>query len=214
MPPCSTSAPSKAACRASTAFPSEKSGGGLLSKHFPLAQTSDWDTKGRFTSARHSPAARYAGLNHPGLVDPSRLHRLFASSNRITTLPAVLGHCRTLDTLSAKTSPITRVPADALAPTLRWLILPDHRIPALPDSLVGCIRLQKLMRAGNRLSRRPTGLAALQRLELLRLSANHLATAADAPPKELLALARLAWLAQASNLFSQRREQTSDNRRA
>ena len=185
-----------------------------MTKHFPLAQTSIWDIKGMFTRSRHRPSAQYAGLIHPGLVGPPRLHTLFASNNRITTLPAVLGYCRTLHTLSVKANPITRVPADALAPTLRWLILTDHRIPALPDSLVGSIRRQKLMLAGNRLSRLPTGLAALQRLELLRLSANHFATAADALPDELRALPRLAWLAHASNPFSQPRELASDAGRA
>lgn len=139
-----------------------------------------------------------------------RLHTLFASDNRFTTLPAVLGRCPALDTLGLKANQIAEVPADALAPSLRWLILTDNRIAALPDSLVRCTRLQKLMLAGNRLSHLPAGLAALQRLELLRLSANRFESAAAALPDALLALPRLSWLAHAGNPFSQSSEQAAE----
>ncbi len=141
-----------------------------------------------------------------------RLHTLFASDNRFTTLPAMLGRCPALDTLGFKANQIAEVPAQALAPTLRWLILTDNRIAALPDSLLRCTRMQKLMLAGNRLSHLPTGLAALQRLELLRLSANHFEAAADALPDDLLALPRLAWLAHGGNPFSQASEQAAEAR--
>jgi len=141
-----------------------------------------------------------------GLAGLHRLHTLFASDNRFTTLPAVLGRCRALDTLGFKANQIAEVPADALAPGLRWLILTDNRIPALPGSLVHCTRLQKLMLAGNRLRQLPAGLGALQRLELLRLSANQFETVADALPDALLALPRLAWLAHAGNPYQRARE--------
>ena len=139
-----------------------------------------------------------------------RLHTLFASDNLFTTLPAVLGRCPALDTLGLRANQIAELPADALAPTLRWLILTDNRIRALPDSLLRCTRLQKLMLAGNRLSRLPAGLPALQRLELLRLSANQFETAAAALPDDLLALPKLAWLAHAGNPFSQASEQAAE----
>lgn len=134
-----------------------------------------------------------------GLAACTRLHTLFASGNRFRHLPPVLGRLPALDTLGFKANQIAEVPAQALAPTLRWLILTDNRIAELPASLAACTRMQKLMLAGNRLTRLPPGLAALQRLELVRLSANQFATAADALPMDLLALPRLAWLAHGGN---------------
>jgi hypothetical protein len=142
-----------------------------------------------------------------GLAACQRLHTLFASSNAFTTVPPMLGRLPALDTLGFKANQITDVPAPSLAPTLRWLILTDNRIAALPATLTDCTRLQKLMLAGNRLTALPAGLARLQRLELLRLSANRFERAADALPDELLALPRLAWLAHAGNPFSAAREQ-------
>jgi hypothetical protein len=137
-----------------------------------------------------------------GLARCTRLHTLFASNNRFTVLPKVLGRLPQLDTLGFKANQISEVPAGALAPMLRWLILTDNRIPALPDSLCDCARLQKLMLAGNRLQHWPNGLGRLQRLELLRLSANRFEHLAQALPDELLALPQLAWLAHAGNPFS------------
>lgn len=137
----------------------------------------------------------------------TKLHTLFASHNCYTALPPVLGSLPALDTLGLKANQITEVPAQALAPTLRWLILTDNRISALPSTLIECTRLQKLMLAGNRLSSLPTGLCRLQRLELLRLSANCFERPGDALPDELLALPRLAWLAYAGNPFNLGREQ-------
>lgn len=148
-----------------------------------------------------------------GLAACTRLHTLFASNNRFTTLPPVLGRLSALDTLGFKANRITRVPAEALAPTLRWLILTDNQVAELPVTLARCTRLQKLMLAGNRLTRLPPGLAALQRLELVRLSANRFATVADALPMDLLALPRLAWLAHGGNphgLAVERRAEQAD----
>jgi hypothetical protein len=137
-----------------------------------------------------------------GLGGLTRLHTLFASNNRFSTLPAVLGRLPALDTLGFKANRIAEVPAAALAPSLRWLILTDNRIAALPDTLTACSRLQKLMLAGNHLRQLPLGMGRLQRLELLRLAANRFENVADALPDELLALPRLAWLAHAGNPFS------------
>ncbi|MET0348659.1 MAG: leucine-rich repeat-containing protein kinase family protein [Rhizobacter sp.] len=143
-----------------------------------------------------------------GLARLTRLHTLFASGNRFTALPAVLGQLSLLDTLGFKANQIAHVPAEALSPSLRWLILTDNRVPEMPATLTACPRLQKLMLAGNRLTRLPAGMGRLQRLELLRLSANRFAQAADALPDDLLALPRLAWLAHAGNPFSEAREHT------
>jgi hypothetical protein len=65
------------------------------------------------------------------------------------------------------------------------------------------------MLAGNRLRQWPAGLGRLQRLELLRLSANAFERAEDALPDELLALPQLAWLAHAGNPFSAEHEQAA-----
>jgi formamidase len=58
-------------------FFSKKNGGGFLTDYFPQAQKSIWDIKGMFTSSRHIPGVRFAGLVHPGLIgclpDPSLL---------------------------------------------------------------------------------------------------------------------------------------------
>ena len=80
---------------------------------------------------------------------------------------------------------------------LRWLILTDNAIDALPADIGDCSRLQKLMLAGNRLRTLPAEMAACRALELVRLSANRL----DALPDWLLRLPRLAWLATAGNPF-------------
>lgn len=132
----------------------------------------------------------------------TRLHTVFASNNRFTHLPPVLGRLPALDTLGFKANQIAQVPAESLAPTLRWLILTDNRIAELPATLARCTRLQKLMLAGNRLTQLPPGLGALQRLELIRLSANRFAKVADALPPELLALPNLAWLAHGGNPYA------------
>jgi hypothetical protein len=148
------------------------------------------------------------------LAQLSRLHTVFASNNRLTALPPVLGRLPLLDTLGVKANRIEDVPAQALSPTLRWLILTDNGITALPSNLTDCTRMQKLMLAGNRLSRLPAGMGRLQRLELLRVSANHFEQVEDALPDEVLALPRLAWLAHAGNPFSAVREQAAHTRTA
>ncbi len=142
-----------------------------------------------------------------GLARLTKLHTFFASDNRFTAVPAVLGRLPMLDTLGFKANQIAVVPAPALAPSLRWLILTDNRICELPATLTECARLQKLMLAGNRLTFLPRGVGRLGRLELLRLSANRFEHAAHALPDDLLALPRLAWLAHAGNPFSAAREQ-------
>ena len=132
--------------------------------------------------------------------DLGRLHRLrvlFCSDNRFTELPASLGQCRQLDIVGFKANRIAHVPAEALPPSLRWLILTDNAIEALPDTLGDCTRMQKLMLAGNRLRTLPPSVANCRQIELLRLSANRF----EALPEWLHTLPRLAWLACAGNPF-------------
>jgi hypothetical protein len=130
----------------------------------------------------------------------TKLHKLqvlFASDNHFTVLPEVLGDCPELQVLGFKANRIAQVPAAALPPTLRWLILTDNALEDLPDSLGQRPALQKLMLAGNRLRNLPESLQAAKRLELLRLSANHFAQI----PAWLTELPRLSWLALAGNAW-------------
>jgi hypothetical protein len=129
----------------------------------------------------------------------SRLHRLkviFCSNNRFTRLPEALGRCQALEMVGFKANQISEVPAAALPPRLRWLILTDNRIATLPDEL-GHRPLQKVALAGNRLTALPASLGTCETLQLLRISANRL----DALPDWLLTLPRLTWLAHGGNPF-------------
>jgi hypothetical protein len=130
--------------------------------------------------------------------DLPRLHKLriiFCSDNLFTELPVVLGQCKSLTMLGFKANQISRVPDEALAPTLHWLILTDNRIQNLPSSIGQCRQMQKLMLAGNQLSDLPAELANCSQLELLRLSANRFSVL----PSWLLTMPSLAWLAIAGN---------------
>lgn len=137
--------------------------------------------------------------------DLPRLHKLriiFCSDNAFTELPKVLGQCVNLTMVGFKANQISSVPAAALPPQLRWLILTDNQITALPPEIGHCTQLQKLMLAGNALAQLPPELAACTQLELLRLSANQLTRL----PPWLLTMPRLAWLALAGNPVSDRYE--------
>jgi hypothetical protein len=118
----------------------------------------------------------------------------------------VLGRCAALDTVGFKANRIAEVPDDALPPALRWLILTDNRIAALPQSLGRCTRLRKLMLAGNRLAALPSTMGGLHDLELIRLAANRFESAEAALPRALLELPRLAWIAYAGNPFNAAQE--------
>lgn len=131
-----------------------------------------------------------------------RLQVIFCSDNPFTDLPEVLGQCPQLTMVGFKANRIRHVSAKALPPRLRWLILTDNQIDALPDELGRCTALQKLMLAGNRLRHLPESMAALQQLELLRISANQFTVL----PAWLLKLPRLSWLAFAGNPFCADRE--------
>lgn len=132
---------------------------------------------------------------------PDDLHRLphlrvlFCSDNAFTELPECLGQCATLSMVGFKANQITHVPAAALPPLLRWLILTDNQISQLPDELGERPLLQKLMLAGNHLAQLPESLANCHNLELLRIASNRFTRL----PEWLLALPSLTWLAYAGN---------------
>ncbi|WP_414447675.1 leucine-rich repeat-containing protein kinase family protein [Burkholderia sp. 22PA0099] len=136
----------------------------------------------------------------------AKLRVLFASNNPFTELPPVLGRCAQLSMVGFKANRITDVPGSALPPRLRWLILTDNAIEALPPELGGCPDLQKLMLAGNRLSALPNEMAACTRLELVRLAANRF----ERLPDWLLRMPRLAWIAYAGNPFAATIEATAE----
>ncbi|UOQ96132.1 leucine-rich repeat-containing serine/threonine-protein kinase [Hymenobacter sp. 5317J-9] len=134
------------------------------------------------------------------------LQVLFCSDNRFTEVPAVLGQCAELHMVGFKANQIRTLPGAALPPKLRWLILTDNQLEALPEEIGNCAQLQKLMLAGNRLTELPATLARCTKLELLRLAANRL----TALPPWLLALPRLSWLAYAGNPLSALAEKQAD----
>lgn len=132
---------------------------------------------------------------------PDDLHRLshlrvlFCSDNAFTELPACLGQCAQLSMIGFKANRISHVPAAALPPQLRWLILTDNCISQLPNELGERPLLQKLMLAGNQLAHLPQSLANCHNLELIRIAANRLVQL----PQWLLTLPSLTWLAYAGN---------------
>ncbi|MCQ4438203.1 hypothetical protein NO135_24670, partial [Clostridioides difficile] len=63
-----------------------------------------------------------------------------------------------------KANRIQTVPSGSLPRALRWLILTDNAIDALPADIGDCSRLQKLMLAGNRLRALPAEMAACRAL--------------------------------------------------
>ncbi|MDF7812072.1 leucine-rich repeat-containing protein kinase family protein [Hymenobacter sp. YC55] len=134
-------------------------------------------------------------------ADLPRLHKLrvlFCSDNQFTTVPEVLGQCPQLSMVGFKANQIHTLPAAALTPALRWLILTDNQLRELPAEIGACTAMQKLMLAGNQLRHLPETMQACTNLELLRIADNQF----TALPAWLLALPRLSWLAYAGNPFS------------
>ena len=127
-----------------------------------------------------------------------KLKIFFCSDNLFTVLPEVLADCPLLEMVGFKANLIETVPPRSLHPNLRWLILTDNKITALPATIGRCTRMQKLMLAGNRLTSLPVELSQCRDLGLLRISANHLADL----PAWLLSMPKLAWVAFAGNPFS------------
>ncbi|MCK6261767.1 leucine-rich repeat-containing serine/threonine-protein kinase [Vibrio sp. ZSDE26] len=127
---------------------------------------------------------------------------LFASQNKFTHIPEVLGTCPKLEMIGFKDNQISDISDASLPAQLRWLILTDNEIETLPNSLGERPRLQKLALAGNKITHLPESVSQLSNLELIRLSANQLTEF----PQQLLSLPRLAWLAFAGNPFCQNHE--------
>lgn len=124
-----------------------------------------------------------------------QLRILFCSENQFTVLPDVLGKLPLLDIVGFKANKIQTVPAAALNPNIRWLILTDNEIESIPSEIGQLSRLQKLMLAGNKLTELPETLQNCKELSLLRIAANQLTTL----PSWLLNMPKLAWLAYSGN---------------
>jgi hypothetical protein len=127
-----------------------------------------------------------------------KLRVLFCSDNQFTSVPEVLGQCLQLSMIGFKANQIRTLPAAALPPQLRWLILTDNQLESLPPEIGTCGYLEKLMLAGNQLASLPATLANCTKLGLLRIAANQLTEL----PAWLLAMPQLSWLAYAGNPFS------------
>lgn len=127
-----------------------------------------------------------------------KLKILFCSENKFKVLPEVLADCPLLDIVGFKSNIIETIPAKALNPNLRWLILTNNRIAELSAQIGNCTRMQKLMLAGNRLKELPVELSNCRNLSLLRISANRLSEF----PQRLLLMPKLSWLAFSGNLFN------------
>ena len=60
----------------------KNNGGGFLAEYFPDADKAIWDLKGLYTTSRHVPGVRFAGLTHPGLMGCLPSRELLAEWNR------------------------------------------------------------------------------------------------------------------------------------
>lgn len=60
----------------------KENGGGFLTDHYPNPAKAIWDLQGIYTSSRHIPGVRFAGITHPGLIGCAPSHELLAKWNK------------------------------------------------------------------------------------------------------------------------------------
>jgi len=60
----------------------KENGGGFLTDHYPNPAKAIWDLQGVYTSSRHIPGVRFAGITHPGLIGCAPSHELLAKWNQ------------------------------------------------------------------------------------------------------------------------------------
>lgn len=60
----------------------KENGGGFLTDRFPNPAKAIWDLQGIYTSSRHIPGVRFAGITHPGLIGCAPSHELLAKWNK------------------------------------------------------------------------------------------------------------------------------------
>lgn len=143
--------------------------------------------------------ANFSKLKHLEIV--------FFNNNNFQQFPTVLAECPALSMISFKGNQIEEIVAEALSPTLRWLILTNNKIELLPDSIGQLPRLQKLMLAGNQLRALPGQLSQCHNLDLIRLSANQL----QHLPTWLYKMPRLSWIAYSGNPFCQQADPAAND---
>ncbi|KAI0596199.1 serine/threonine protein kinase [Biscogniauxia sp. FL1348] len=145
--------------------------------------------------------------------DFGRLKKLkvaFFSNCNFSVFPSQLASCPELEMVAFRGNNMSTVPEHSLPPRLRWLILTNNEIAALPKSIGKCWRLQKCMLSGNRLTSLPEEMASCQKLGLLRLSANRF----EQLPAWLFDLPELAFLSFAGNPCSTTLAQISERQAA
>jgi formamidase len=60
----------------------KENGGGFLTDHYPKASKAIWDFQGIYTTSRHIPGVRFAGITHPGLIGCAPSAELLAKWNK------------------------------------------------------------------------------------------------------------------------------------
>ncbi len=60
----------------------KKNGGGFLTDHYPDPAKAIWDFQGIYTTSRHIPGVKFAGIIHPGLIGCAPSHELLATWNK------------------------------------------------------------------------------------------------------------------------------------
>ncbi|GLY09272.1 formamidase [Pseudobacillus badius] len=60
----------------------KENGGSFLVEHFPEAAKSIWDFEGIYTTSRHVPGVKFAGMIHPGLIGVAPSMELLQEWNR------------------------------------------------------------------------------------------------------------------------------------
>jgi formamidase len=63
----------------------KENGGGFLTDHYPQHAKAIWDLEGIYTSSRHIPGVRFAGITHPGLIGCAPSAELLATWNKRET---------------------------------------------------------------------------------------------------------------------------------
>ena len=109
----------------------------------------------------------------PASFAGSSIFRLNVSSNRLASIPAVVGEMTKLRGLDANNNKIVRVDADFGGLTdLRSLSLEGHRLRSLPESVLSAPNLKSLNLRGGTLNSLPESLRDASKLERLDLRGN------------------------------------------
>ncbi|KAI0120962.1 serine/threonine protein kinase [Xylariales sp. AK1849] len=124
-----------------------------------------------------------------------KLKIAFFSNCNFVVFPKELATCPELEMVAFRSNGMAEIPEDSLPPRLRWLILTNNKIEALPKSIGKCSRLQKCMLSGNHLRGLPDEMAGCKKLGLLRLSANRIVSL----PSWLSEMPELSFLSFAGN---------------